>query len=223
MVKRGIYLWSQVVQTTVLLTENHRAKAPDVYQLMERVRTGSATSRDIERIQSRIFGHPNGPNPNNSKWRQAILVTSRNAIRQAWNNQAAIRHTLSTKNQLFISPSIDEGLPCPRETMIWVGDNKTEMLATWNVLCIGAEAIVTFNIAVELNIANGSRVINPADTQGWRQLNNNLVFKLTRPPIAVFVEPVESSSINQVRYHPIGFPSFRSSNVYKSREKSIRV
>src|SRR5204862_6421066 len=114
-----------------------------------------------------------------------------------------------TGNQIFISPSIDEGLPCSREAMIWTTDSKTEMLATWNVLCIGAEAIVTFNIGVELNIAKGSKVIikeivpHPQDHQGWQEIQNNLVIKLSQPPITVFMEPICSSYPLAFNYHPL--------------------
>ena len=96
--------------------------------------------------------------------------------------------------------------------MIWAGDNKTDMLATWNVLCIGAEAIVTSNLAVELNVANGSKVIvkevvpHPEDHQGWREIQHNAVVKLSRPPIIVFVEPIPipGDSPSEYNYHPQG-------------------
>jgi hypothetical protein len=46
-----------------------------------------------------------------------------------------------------------------REEMVWTVDSKTEMLATWAMLCVGAVAVVTTNIAVELRVANGTKVI----------------------------------------------------------------
>jgi hypothetical protein len=209
-VKSGIYLWSQVVQTTVLLKEHYRARDPAVYEVLERVRKGTPTALDMQHIRRRTLGHPNGPDLSDVKLQTAPLITPRNTIRQAWNNQAAIRHCIQTGNQIFISPSIDEGLPCTREAMVWAGDNKTDMLATWNVLCIGAEGIVTSNLAVELNVANGSKVIvkevvpHPEDHQGWREIQHNAVVKLSRPPITVFVEPIPISgdSQSEYNYHP---------------------
>jgi hypothetical protein len=112
--KKGMYLWSQVVQTTVLLSEHYRARHPDVYEVMERVRRGTPTPIDLECIKRRVFGHPNGPDIRDPKWQSAPFITPRNIIRQAWNNQAAIGHTIQTGNQIFISPSIDEGVPYPR-------------------------------------------------------------------------------------------------------------
>jgi len=165
---------------------------------------------DMQHIRRRTLGHPNGPGLSDLKWQTAPLITPRNTIWQAWNNQAAIRHCIQTGNQIFISPSIDEGLPCTREAMIWAGDNKTDMLATWNVLCIGAEAIVTSNLAVKLNVANRSKVIikevvpHPEDHQGWREIQHNAVVKLSHPPITVFVEPIPISgdSPSECNYHP---------------------
>ena len=94
--------------------------------------------------------------------------------------------------------------------MIWAGDNTTDMLATWNVICVGAEAIVTSNLAVELNVANGSKVIvkevipHPQNHQGWRELQYNTVVKLSRPPIIVFVElkPIAGDSPAEYNFHP---------------------
>lgn len=174
MVEIGMSLWRNIVKTTVLLTEHYRAPNPTVYEVMERLRKGALLPKDIEKIKSRVFGHPQGPNPLNEKWQDAPLITPRNNVRQAWNNQAAIRYSIQhNSSQVFISPSIDSGVQCNRNTMIWTGDHKTEMLATWNVLCIGATALVTANVAVELNMANGSKVIirevvpHPDDKEGW--------------------------------------------------------
>ena len=77
--------------------------------------------------------------------------------------------------------------------MVWTVDSRTEFLATWNVLCIDGPALVTSNIAVELGIANGSKVIikqvvpHPEDHQGWNEIHKQIV-KLSRPPICVFAE-----------------------------------
>ena len=90
LLKKGMYLWSQVVQTTVLLKEHYRAKDPEVYEVMERIRRGVPTVLDIERIRCRIFGHPNGPDIHDPRWQMAPLITPRNTIHQAWNNQAAV-------------------------------------------------------------------------------------------------------------------------------------
>src|SRR5579862_6237679 len=73
-------------------------------------------------------------------WKAAPLVTPRNSVRQAWNNQADIKHAVDTGNQIFISPSKETGVPAnySREEMVWTPDSKTEMLATWvlgNVRC----------------------------------------------------------------------------------------
>ena len=212
-VRLGMYLWSRVVRTTVLLMEHYRAPNPEVYQVMERLRRGALTPTDIEKIKSRVFGHPNGPDPRDPKWQDVPLITPRNTIRQTWNNTAAIRYGVRSHNQIFISPSIDTGIECNRNVMIWTGDHKTEMLATWNVLCIDAEAIVTANIAVEMNMANGNKGIikeiipHPEDHEGWRTIHSNRVVRLSRPPIAVFIESTSPESQQSLNYHPHNHPN----------------
>jgi hypothetical protein len=208
MVEMGMSLWQNIVKTTVLLTEHYRAPNPTVYEVMERLRKGALLPKDIEKIKSRVFGHPQGPNPLDQKWQDAPLITPRNNIRQAWNNQAAIRYSIQNDSQVFISPSIDLGVRCNRNTMIWTGDHKTEMLATWNVLCIGATALVTANVAVELNMANGSKVIirevvpHPEDKEGWRRIQTDRLVRLSRPPIAVWVESTSGPSQKPLKLHP---------------------
>src|SRR5271154_1651646 len=96
-------------------------------------------------------------------------------------NQAAVRYGIRTGKQIFISPSLDTGVRCDKNTMIWTGDHKTQMLATWNILCIDAPAIVTANIAVEMNVANGSKVFikevipHPEDHEGWSTIHSDQV------------------------------------------------
>lgn len=191
MVEMGMNLWRNIVKTTVLLTKHYRVPNPEVYDVMERLRKGILLPRDIEKIKSRVFGHAKGPDPRDQKWQDAPLITPRNNIRQAWNNQAAIRYGIENESQVFISPAIDSGICCDRNTMIWTGDHKTEMLATWNILCMGSIAVVTSNTAVELNMANGSKVIirevvlHPEDAQGWKNIQTDRVVCLSRPPITV--------------------------------------
>ena len=107
---------------------------------------------------------------------------------------------MDTGNQIFISPSIDTGVPAnySREEMVWTVDSNTEMLATWAMLCVGAVAVTTTNIAVELRVANGTKVIirevvpHPNDIHGWNQIQNQVV-RLSQPPICVFVELTEAN------------------------------
>ena len=107
---------------------------------------------------------------------------------------------MDTGNQIFISPSIDTGVPAnySREEMVWTVDSNTEMLATWAMLCVGAVAVATTNIAVELRVANGTKVTirevvpHPNDIHGWNQIQNQVV-RLSQPPICVFVELTEAN------------------------------
>ena len=65
--------------------------------------------------------------------------------------------------------------------MVWTVDLNMEMLATWAMLCVGAVVVMTTNIAVELRVANGTKVIirevvpHPNDIHGWNQIQNQVV------------------------------------------------
>jgi hypothetical protein len=202
-------LWESVTSTTILLTEHYRAPDRTVHEVLDRIRRGCTIPMDIDLIHRRTFGHIDGPNPSDLKWKSAPLITPRNAVRQAWNNQAGIRYAVQTGSQIFISPSIDRGVPSNyrREEMVWVVDSSTEMLATWGMLCIGAVAIVTTNVAVELGIANGTEVTikevvpHANDIQGWRQMRNQIV-RLSQPPICVFVEPMDKTIVPNREFRP---------------------
>jgi PIF1-like helicase len=189
----GYMLWKDVTERTVMLTGQYRASDKFVSSFLDRVARGQMTFEDKESLRKRVFGHPEGPDINMKDWRDAILITPRNALRQAWNNNAALRHVEDTGHQIFISPSKDEGINCKRSDMVWTVDSRTEFLATWNVLCIEGPALVTANAAVELGVANGTEVIvkavipDPEDEEGWNNIENPIV-KLGCPPICVFVE-----------------------------------
>ena len=155
----------------------------------------------MELLHSRVFGFPGGPDPNDKEWRTAVLITTRNNVREACSNVASLRHAVDNGTQIFISPSIDEGIECDRRKMVWrAADSKTGFLATWNVLCIDAPAIVKCNTAVELGVANGTKGIirevipDPEDTIGWNRTCNQVV-KLTRPPICVKVELINDKHL----------------------------
>jgi hypothetical protein len=91
-----------------------------VYRVLDRIRRGRATPADIEIVHSRTFEHPDVPKPTDAIWKAAPLVMTWNFVRQAWNNQAGIKHAMDTGNQIFISPSKDTGVPAnySREEMV---------------------------------------------------------------------------------------------------------
>jgi len=116
--QHGYDLFQEVTKTTVLLREHYRAKDEAVHSVLDRIRCGNATTADIELLHSRTFGFPGGPDPNNKEWRNAVLITTRNNVREAWSNVASSRHAVDNNSQIFISPSIDEGVECDRRKMV---------------------------------------------------------------------------------------------------------
>ena len=199
--QNGYNLFQDVTKTTVLLREHYRARDEAVYSVLDRIRCGNATATDKQLLHSRTFGWPGGPDVEDKEWRTAVLITTRNNIREAWSNVASLRHAVDNGTQIFISPSIDEGIDCNRRKMVWrAADSKTGFLPTWNVLCVDAPTIVKTNTAVELGTANGTKGIirevipDPEDCVGWSRIENQVV-KLTRPPICVMVELVNDKHL----------------------------
>jgi hypothetical protein len=70
------------------------------------------------------------------------------------------------------------------------------------------------NTAVELNMANGSKVIikevvpHPEDKEGWRRIHTDRVVRLSRPPIAVWVESISGPIQQPLNYHPQNHPNW---------------
>lgn len=210
---KGYELWEKVTETTVILHRNYRARDPVLSGLLLRLAKGQLTSADKEILKSRVIGKSH--NIDMRQWRNAVLLTPRNSIRQRWNGNAAVSHFMATGNQIFISPSRDEGVTCSRVNMLWTGDNHTDYLPTWNVLAINAPALVTANMAVELQIANGTDVIikevvpHPNDIDGWDNCTRPIV-RLSQPPLCVFVEPIAKEPYDPPYHpeHPTWFPLF---------------
>jgi hypothetical protein len=172
---------------------------------LTRIRDGQVNADDLSQLRSRVFGIPSGPTTTDEKWKTAVLITPRNLVRQAWNNQAAVRHHLQNQQQIFISPAIDKGLSAQdRERVVWEMDANTEMLATWNILAISGPSVGTSNVGTELGISNGTRCIvkevipHPDDDIGWYQSGRQPIVILTRPPICVWIEPI---SVNPQNYN----------------------
>jgi hypothetical protein len=51
---------------------------------------GGITFEDRESLFRQVFGHREGPDLGDKEWRNAILVTPRNTVRQAWNDNATL-------------------------------------------------------------------------------------------------------------------------------------
>lgn len=82
-----------------------------VHLCLDRIGRGEITFEDRELLRRRVFWSSRpGADLGDKQRRNAILVTPRNAVRQAWNNNAALRHIQDTGNQIFIPPSQDEGI-----------------------------------------------------------------------------------------------------------------
>jgi hypothetical protein len=207
---QGLLLWRTVTDCHVVLLEhNYRAVDPSLQSTLTRIRQRQTTVTDLNNLRDRVLSSIHGPNIDDPKWRDALFITTRNVVRQAWNHQSAVRHLATTSHQIFISPAADTNVhPQNMDQVIWEIDANTEKLATWNLLCVGGPVVVTTNIAVELGIANGTRAVvkevipHPLDETGWYQATRERIIALSRPPICVWIEPVCPQMTGDVQATP---------------------
>ena len=131
---------------------------------LDRIRRGRATPADIEIGHSRTFGHPDGPNTTDAISKAAPLVTPRNSVRLSTGMEQikpvlnmqwtpGIRSLYLLLRKLEYPQTIAErrwyGLRTRRQRCLQPG--------SWAMLGVGAVAVTTTNMAVELRVANGTK------------------------------------------------------------------
>ena len=94
---RSIY---RQFNTVVCLQRQIRVKDITWTSILSRLRVGKCNEDDIRIIQSLTLNHPNCPKTDfeNSPWLDAILITTRHTVREAWNAACLKRHCRKTGN-----------------------------------------------------------------------------------------------------------------------------
>jgi hypothetical protein len=159
------------------------------------------TPEHLSILKSLIISQPGAgtKNVDEDLWKDAILVTPRHAVRNAWNAQANRRHCSRAKQRLLISPAEDTvaGRPLTLDKRWSVATkrkrrtdgNNRHALPDKVELAVGMEVMVTVNIETELDIANGSRgvvekiILDPQESADMAQSEVLLHY----PPACVLV------------------------------------
>ncbi|KAG8731578.1 hypothetical protein FRC11_003516 [Ceratobasidium sp. 423] len=111
---------------------------------------------------------------NSDPWKDAMLITPRHAVRTRWNEAAVEQHCRHTRHQLYISPAVEtcKGKDGSRplqthEKHVAILSNAGERsrkgrnekcgLPDKVYLAIGLKVIVTLNVQMDLDVANGAR------------------------------------------------------------------
>lgn len=157
-------------RTVVILKEQMRCEDPRWTALLHRLRTGDCTTGDIDLLRRLVLAGSEALTQDSSlPWEDAVLVTSRHAVRKAWNARALQRLSEKSGRLRYIWPAEDvdkvtNRYPSPAIRLALasrcnkdphdVGGLKLESQLS---VVIGMRAMVSFNIATENDVANGSR------------------------------------------------------------------
>ena len=184
--------------TVVILRQQMRITDPIWQDFLYHLRHGYLREHHIELLRRLVLSHPNVPhsNPLDPKWKDAVLITPRHAVRIEWNAHALRRHCTETKSTLIISHAHDsvasrELLPIERLAVMKRARGKTTQndLPADIELAVGMRVMVTRNLDTELDITNGARgtlvdIIRHPDTE---ESSEDGVIHLSAPPAYLLV------------------------------------
>ncbi|KAJ3562055.1 hypothetical protein NP233_g9813 [Leucocoprinus birnbaumii] len=165
----GHELYRRFEHVVILKTQN-RVKDERWMNLLRNLREGACTSNDITLLESLQLTNPRVEIPDftTSPWNEAILVTSWRVVKDMWNQAALQRHSMSTGNAIFVSPSEDRVLsgreartPTLEERVVIakLPTDKSGRLADIVEISIGMRTMVLLNISIEADLANGTKGI----------------------------------------------------------------
>ena len=159
----GKLLYEQF-QTVVILKEQKRVADIVWKGVLDRLREGECTEEDMKEVRKLIVTENDSEDFSSGKWDNAVLVTSRHAVREQWNKAAIARHCARTGNRLYICPAEDtEGIahtPLPIERRVLVAGMQTKLcgnLADEVKIAVGMRVMVTLNLSTDKDLANGTR------------------------------------------------------------------
>lgn len=170
-VGKAIYLQ---FDTVINLTKQWRMDDPEWIAILQRLRSGDCSQSDLDEMRNLILTNPNCVIPDFTKapWDEAVLITPRNSVRDAWNRLSIRKHCVKTANVLYIFDAEDtvgdRRDPLNMEQKVIVASmnltdsktaNGTKKLTHRIELAVGMKVMVTLNLATEADLANGSRGI----------------------------------------------------------------
>lgn len=198
--------------TVIFLEEQNRVTDLVWSQLLARLRVGACTEDDICELEKLIISNKDSEEVDfqAEPWKDAVLVTSRNAVRDMWNAAALSRHCFERKQLKYVSCAEDvlgigsQGLS---QTMRWriaeMDAKKTGKLVDRLEISIGMRAMVLLNVSTEADVANGTRgTITDIylDEREDSEAVDGVVWLKYPPALVVFKPDVQS----QLRFQQVG-------------------
>lgn len=150
----------------IKLEEQNHIKDTLWNNILHRSRTGDCTTSDIEVIKKLRLTDPACDIPDFScpPWSEAFLVTSRNAVCEAWNELKITEHSHNHEYTKYIVYADDQcdGKPltkCQRLATAHITSDVTNTFPHKIEIVKGMKAMVLLNISTDADLANGTRGI----------------------------------------------------------------
>lgn len=196
--------------TVVILEDQKRATDKRWIEILNNLRVGQCNFNDLDEIHKLVLTDPNCIQPDfqAQPWNDAILITPRHAVREAWNEQAVIKHCQTSGNLRYVVPAYDVHVDkkmvkeLPMEARLAVAKanpSETGKLPDRVDIAIGMKAMVVLNLATEADIANGTRGVIDSivmdEREGLHPESVNGTVILQYAPVMVLFRPDRETRI----------------------------
>lgn len=194
---------------TVVILEKQVRVTDSVWKgILDNVRIGECSEHDVHEIRKLVLGNEECevPDFNTKPWSDAILVTPRHGVREAWNEQSVRKHCERSGNRMYTVCAEDFYRDTPREmdldarlAVAKMKDKDTGNLQDRVQIAVGMKAMVKINYAIEADIANGTRgiiesiTLDPRETAETIDENGDVLLKY--PPALVVFKPDDPSTV----------------------------
>ena len=187
--------------TVVMLRQQMRTKDKEWIEILDRLRVGECTERDLQEIRSLSVNGRKGTRTDfhQKEWRNAILVTPRHSVRDRWNIEAVRRHCTATGKRMYICNAEDTerktgGIldAAIRYKIAKLDTKHTGNLPDTTNVAVGMKVMVVMNLATEADIANGTRgtitsiILDPREKPEEKE-DGTIVLKY--PPAGIIFKP----------------------------------
>lgn len=171
--------------------------------ILQHMRTGDCTVDDLMEICKLVLTNPacDISDFNSLPWNDTVLVTSCNSIRSRWNNLALKKHCCTNGHTHYVLVTYDHinDTPLAVQECLAIAHMKpdeTNRLPNMIEMAVGMKAMVLLNMAMDADLANGSRgsivdiILDPREKS--IPDNTNTIF-LTYPPSVILFAPLHSN------------------------------
>ena len=186
-------------KTVIKLEEQVRIQDSEWNEILQRTRTRDCTTKDIESIRKLVLTHPDCDIPNFSQppWSETILVTSRNAVRSAWNKLKLREHACKSGQITYVVHANDQinGQPLTKRQRLAAAHltlDETKSLPHKLHIVKGMKVMILMNISTDSDLANGSRgiiediILDPREIEHARSSSISLRY----PPAVILFRPL---------------------------------